>query len=435
LDGKRLDKRIGPDLFIGWAPEEAHRLIKNSAVSTASLASIGLTPALIHSTQRYPVSLKRVSRAVLVAAGMASCQPTPDVAVLFDTTPTRTEFPDSIPMEPYRDTLLGIEFLRPRGLHVLAMNRMCSDSFPEPRSHRDWDEDGGPMIAAAWTRAPLENVAGANLIESTPEGWKSYGRLGAANSVDVAIGSRWRQLSGSRDVGVPLEGGGMATDSRHVKVALIDRGDGCALALTSNFDGAELSDALADWQMLESVRFLDSRGAPIEASGWLDTLPLARRAGISRSGAYDGACLSIENDAVRPGTPVTMIEFTGTQRIVSYGVVRVDQSAVCTDSTRESRVPAYNVEILRSVYNRVDVAIGVLGIVVLDTTMNALRTDVDGDGVQERFGICGSVDGKVTWAWLIAATTPAPTVIWQRRFDDLARTWSPCTAGVRSLLR
>jgi hypothetical protein len=143
LDGKRLDKRIGPDLFIGWAPEEAHRLIKNSAVSTASLASIGLTPALIHSTQRYPVSLKRVSRAVLVAAGMASCQPTPDVAVLFDTTPTRTEFPDSIPMEPYRDTLLGIEFLRPRGLHVLAMNRMCSDSFPEPRSHRDWDEDAG----------------------------------------------------------------------------------------------------------------------------------------------------------------------------------------------------------------------------------------------------------------------------------------------------
>jgi hypothetical protein len=166
----------------------------------------------------------------------------------------------------------------------------------------------------------------------------------------------------------------------------------------------------------------------------LDTLPLARRAGIARSGAYDGACLSIENDAIRPGTPVTMIEFTGTQRIVSYGVVRVDQSGVCADSTREPRFAAYDVEILRSVFNHVDFAIGVLGVVALDTTMNALRADVDGDGVHEHFGICGSVDGTVNWAWLISATPSGPTVGWQRRFDGLGRNWNPCTAGVRSLL-
>lgn len=383
---------------------------------------------------RAPGTEFRMTRCLLIAAALAACRPAPGGAALFDTTSTQAMLPDSVPLESYRDTVLGIALLRPRGLHFLRINRTCADTFPPPRGHSDWDAGGGPMVAAAWTRAPLKVIADDNLIVDTPEGWVSYGRGSFPNPVDLSVGSRWQLLSGSRDVGVPLEGGGMATDSRLVKVAVVEREDGCRLALTSNFDGADVTDAVAAWQMLESVRFLDRQGNPVAARSWLDTVPPSQRVGIARGVSSDGACLSIANDSVRPGTAVTMVEFTSTQRIVSYGTIGVGPRFECAAATPEPNVAIHRVEVLRSRFGSVTVAIAVLGVVPLDTSDNALRSDVDGDGVTERFGMCSSADGKTSWAWLVAETTP-PEVTWQHRWTDSERSWSACTAGVRALLR
>lgn len=376
----------------------------------------------------------RVTRWLLIAA-VAACRSSPEGIAIFDTTATYVTFPDPVPMEPYRDTLLGVEFLRPQGLHVLRINRTCTDTFPAPYHTNEWDDGGDPTIAVSLTRAPLATVADDRGIVATPEGWTAYGRGSYPHHVNVAVGSRWRLLSGSMGVGVPLEGGGWATDDREVKVAVVDRGDRCALAVTSNLAASELTDAATDWHMLESIRFLDRQGRALATVGWLDTLPPARRVGFALRGAFDGACLAIGHDSVQLGTAITMIEFlSGQQRVVSYGVVRGDRLDECADAKPEPGMSHYNVEIVRTPYASVNAAIAVLGAVTLDTTGNALRADVNGDGVPERFGICSTADGSASWAWLITEITPAPTVTWQRRVSAPDLRWSACTAGVRSLL-
>ena len=375
----------------------------------------------------------RMADALLITASLAACAPSTETA-LFGSTSVLAEFPDSVPMEVNRDSLLGFEWMRPSGLHVVRLNQVCSDSFPAPYTNPEWDEDGGPMVAAALTRVSLATVASAHLIERTPEGWKAFGRLGAANNVDAAAGSRWQLLTGSRDVGVPLEGGGMATDSKTVKVAVVDRGDGCGLALTMNFQAAEISDAVSDWQMMESIRFLDQRGRTMAALGWLDTLPASRRVGIARGGQADAACVSVRNGAVPMGTAVTTLEFLSSQLIVSYGVVSADPLGDCARVSQEPGIATHRVELVRSRYPYVSNAIAVLGVIPLDTTGNAIRSDVDGDGVMDRFGTCGSADGTKAWAWLVSESRP-PRVIWREQLGAAEQSRPACAAALEALLR
>jgi len=117
----------------------------------------------------------RIADALLITASLGACAPSTETA-LFGSTSVLAEFPDSVPMEVNRDSLLGFEWMRPSGLHVVRLNQVCSDSFPAPYANPEWDEGGGPMVAAALTRVPLATVASAHLIERTPEGWKSTGR-------------------------------------------------------------------------------------------------------------------------------------------------------------------------------------------------------------------------------------------------------------------